>query len=69
LQAVTGNNQNQITIADTQGKPWLPIFTGNGNCFVRENSHFIKAIRENFTTLKPLESGRIETGKKLTLLL
>ena len=28
LQAVTGNNANQITIADTQGKPWLPIFTG-----------------------------------------
>ena len=55
LQAVTGNNANQITIVDTQGKPWLPISTENGNCFVRANSRFIKPIRENPTTLKPLE--------------
>lgn len=55
LQAVTGNNANQITIADTQGKPWLPISTEKGNCFVRANTRFIKPIRENPTTLKPLE--------------
>jgi hypothetical protein len=55
LEAVTGNNANQIMIADTQGKPWLPISTNNGNCFVRANSRFIKPIRENPTTLKPLE--------------
>lgn len=55
LQAVTGNNANQIMIADTQGKPWLPISTEKGNCFVRANSRFIKPIRENPTTLKPLE--------------
>lgn len=55
LQAVTGNNANQIMISDTQGKPWLPISTDNGNCFVRANSRFIKPIRENPTTLKPLE--------------
>ncbi|MEG4209921.1 hypothetical protein [Microcoleus sp. S13_B4] len=54
LQAVTGNNANQIMIADSQGKPWLPIATANGNCFVRANSRFIKPIRENPTTLKPL---------------
>ncbi|MCC3408783.1 MAG: hypothetical protein JGK17_25045 [Microcoleus sp. PH2017_10_PVI_O_A] len=55
LEAVTGNNANQIVITDTQGKPWLPILTDKGNCFVRYNSRFIKAIRENPTTLKPLE--------------
>ncbi|MBD1884060.1 MULTISPECIES: hypothetical protein [Microcoleus] len=55
LQAVTGNNANQIMIADSQGKPWLPISTDKGNCFVRANSSFIKPIRENPTTLKPLE--------------
>ena len=55
LRAVTGNNADQIVIADTQGKPWLPISTGKGNCFVRANSRFIKPIRENPTTLKPLE--------------
>ncbi|MGL5065455.1 MAG: hypothetical protein ACRC62_36240 [Microcoleus sp.] len=55
LQAVTGNNANQIVITDTQGKPWLPILTDKGNCFVRANSRFIKPIRENPTTLKPLE--------------
>ncbi|MEG4289277.1 hypothetical protein Q5692_33900 [Microcoleus sp. C2C3] len=44
LQAVTGNNANKITIADPGGKPWLPIFTGKGNCFVRANSRFIKPI-------------------------
>ena len=55
LQAVTGNNANQIMIADSQGKPWLPISTDKGNCFVRANSRFIKPIRENPTTLKPLE--------------
>jgi hypothetical protein len=55
LEAVTGNNADQIMISDTQGKPWLPIDTGNGNCFVRANSRFIKPIRENPTTLKPLE--------------
>ena len=44
LQAVTGNNANQITIADPGGKPWLPISTGKGNCFVRANSRFIKPI-------------------------
>lgn len=55
LQAVTGNNANQIMIADSQGKPWMPISTDKGNCFVRANSRFIKPIRENPTTLKPLE--------------
>ncbi|MEG4574468.1 hypothetical protein QUA56_17495 [Microcoleus sp. N3A4] len=56
LEAVTGNNADRIVIADTQGKPWLPISTGKGNCFVRANSRFIiKPIRENPTTLKPLE--------------
>ena len=55
LQAVTGNNANQIMIADSQGKPWLPISTDKGNCFVRANSRFIKPIRENPTTLEPLE--------------
>lgn len=55
LQAVTGNNANQIMISDSQGKPWLPISTDKGNCFVRANSRFIKPIRENSTTLKPLE--------------
>lgn len=53
LQAVTGNNANQIVITDTQGKPWLPVLAGNRNCFVRANSRFIKPIRENPTTLKP----------------
>lgn len=55
LQAVTGNNANQIMIADSNGKPWLPISTDKGNCFVRANSRFVKPIRENPTTLKPLE--------------
>lgn len=55
LQAVTGNNANQIMISDNKGKPWLPISTKKGNCFVRANSRFIKPIRENPTTLKPLE--------------
>ncbi|MEG4836855.1 hypothetical protein [Microcoleus sp. B9-D4] len=55
LQAVTGNNANQIMISDSHGKPWLPISTDKGNCFVRANSRFIKPIRENPTTLKPLE--------------
>ncbi|NJK70211.1 MAG: hypothetical protein HC786_29775 [Richelia sp. CSU_2_1] len=55
LEAVTGNNANQIVITDTQGKPWLPVLTDKGNCFVRANSRFIKPIRENSTTLKPLE--------------
>jgi hypothetical protein len=55
LQAVTGNNVNQIMIADSQGKPWLPVSTDEGNCFVRANSRFIKPILENPTTLKPLE--------------
>ncbi len=55
LQAVTGNFANQIMIADSQGKPWLPISTDKGNYFVRANSRFIKPIRENSTTLKPLE--------------
>ena len=55
LLAVTGNNANQIMIADSQGKPWLPISTDKGNCFVRANSSFIKPIRENRTNLKPLE--------------
>ncbi|MEG4441828.1 hypothetical protein QUB47_06775 [Microcoleus sp. AT9_B5] len=47
LEAMTGNNANQIVIADSLGKPWLPISTGKGNCFVRANSRFIKPIREN----------------------
>lgn len=55
LEAVTGNNANQIMIADSNGKPWLPISTDKGNCFVRANSRFVKPIRENPTTLKPLE--------------
>ena len=55
LEAVTGNNANQIMISDTQGKPWLPVSTEKGNCFVRANSRFIKPIRENPATLKPLE--------------
>jgi hypothetical protein len=55
LQAVTGNNANQIMIADSQGNPWLPISTDKGNCFVRANSRFVKPVRENPTTLKPLE--------------
>ncbi len=55
LQAVTGNFANQIMISDSQGKPWLPISTDKGNCFVRANSRFIKPILENPTTLKPLE--------------
>lgn len=55
LQAVTGNLANQIVIVDSRGKGWLPILTGRGNCFVRYNSSFIKPIRENPTTLKPLE--------------
>ncbi|MEG5136904.1 MULTISPECIES: hypothetical protein [unclassified Microcoleus] len=55
LQAVTGNNANQIMIADSQGKPGLPISTDKGNCFVRANSRFIKPIRENPTNFKPLK--------------
>ena len=55
LEAVTGNNANQIMIADSQGKPWLPVLTGKANCFVRANSRFVKPVRENPTTLKPLE--------------
>ncbi|WP_293333647.1 hypothetical protein [Microcoleus sp. CAWBG58] len=55
LEAVTGNNANQIMIADSNGKPWLPISTDKGNCFVRANSRFVKPVRENPTTLKPLE--------------
>ncbi|MEG4812439.1 hypothetical protein QUA82_33620 [Microcoleus sp. F8-D3] len=50
LEAVTGNNANHIMIADSHGKPWLPISTDKGNCFVRENNRFIKPIRENPTT-------------------
>jgi hypothetical protein len=58
LQAVTGNLANQIVLVDQQGKPWLPVSLNKAkgtNCVVRANSRFIKPIRENSTTLKPLE--------------
>jgi hypothetical protein len=55
IQAVTGNLANQIMLTDQQGKPWLPVSTSKGNCFVRANSNFIKPIREDSVTLKPLE--------------
>lgn len=55
VQAVTGNWANQIMLTDQQGKPWLPVYTSKGNCFVRANSNFIKPIREDSVTLKPLE--------------
>ena len=55
LQAVTGNLANQIMLTDQQGKPWLPVYTSKGNCFVRANSNFIRPIREDAVTLKPLE--------------
>lgn len=55
LRAVSGNLNNQMMIADIQGKPWLPIVTKQGHCFVRANSRFIKPIREDSTTYQPLE--------------
>lgn len=55
LRAVTGNFANQIILVDNRGKAWLPVQMGRGNCVVRANSRFIKPIRENPTTLKPLE--------------
>ena len=55
LRAVNGNLNNQMTIADIQGKPWLPIVTKQGHCFVRANSRFVKPIREDPTTSEPLE--------------
>jgi hypothetical protein len=55
LRAVAGNLNNQMMIADIQGKPWLPIVTKQGHCFVRANSRFIKPIREDPRTYKPLE--------------
>lgn len=55
LVAVTGNMDNQIVLVDSQGKPWLPVYTSKGNCFVRANSRFIQPIPENHTTGQPLE--------------
>ncbi len=55
LRAVGGNLNNQMMIADIQGKPWLPIVTKQGYCFVRANSRFVKPIREDARTYKPLE--------------
>ncbi|MEG4963709.1 MULTISPECIES: hypothetical protein [unclassified Microcoleus] len=55
LRSVSGNLNNQMIIADIQGKPWLPIVTKHGHCFVRANSRFIKPILEAPTTYKPLE--------------
>jgi len=55
LRAVTGNLANQIMLVDRQGKPWLPVNSPKGDCFVRANSRFIQPLREDPTTLKPLE--------------
>lgn len=55
IQAVTGNLANQIVVVDRRGKMWLPIHTGKGDCLVRANSRFIRPLREDPTTLKPLE--------------
>ncbi|MBD2097491.1 hypothetical protein H6F90_20550 [Trichocoleus sp. FACHB-591] len=55
LRAETGNWDNQIMLTDRQGKPWLPVSTSKGNCFVRANSNFIRPVREDAVTLKPLE--------------
>jgi hypothetical protein len=54
LQAVTGNNANQIVLLDKGGKPWIPVETDRGHCFVRANSRFIEPIPEDPTTLRPL---------------
>lgn len=54
LQAVTGNNANQIVLLDKHGKPWIPVETDQGHCFVRANSQFIEPIPEDPTTLLPL---------------
>ena len=55
LQAVTGNWGNHIMLTDQQGKPWLAVNTSKGHCFVRANSNFVKPLREDPVTLKPLE--------------
>ncbi len=55
LQAVTGNNANQIVLLDKRGKPWIPVSIEDGNCFVRANSRFIIPIPEDPTTLRPLK--------------
>ncbi|MBW4486509.1 MAG: hypothetical protein KME12_01835 [Trichocoleus desertorum ATA4-8-CV12] len=55
LQAVTGNMDNHITLTDQQGKPWMAVYTSKGHCFVRANSNFVKPLREDPVTLKPLE--------------
>ena len=55
IRAVSGNLANQIVLVDHRGKPWLPIHSTKGDCFVRANSRFIRPLRENPTTLKPLE--------------
>lgn len=54
LQAVTGNNANQIVLLDKRGKPWIPVDIQDGNCFVRANRRFITPIPEDPTTLRPL---------------
>ncbi len=55
LQAVTGNNANQIVLLDKRGKPWIPVSIDEGNCFVRANSRWIVPIPEDPVTLEPLE--------------
>ncbi|KOR35703.1 MULTISPECIES: hypothetical protein [Planktothricoides] len=55
LQAVTGNMANQIVLLDYRGKPWIPVDSINGNCFVRANNRFIMPIPEDPSTLETLE--------------
>lgn len=44
LQAVTNNFGNNVVLIDKQGKPWIPVNTNQGNCFVRANRQFIEPI-------------------------
>ncbi|AFY82162.1 hypothetical protein [Oscillatoria acuminata] len=55
LEAVTGNNANQIVLLDKRGKPWIPVSIEGENCFVRANQRFIVPIPEDPVTLEPLE--------------
>ncbi len=55
LEAVTGNVANQIVLLDKRGKPWIPVYFEDGNCFVRANNRFIVPIPEDPVTLEPLE--------------
>lgn len=59
LQAVTGNFAQQIMLTDLADQPWLPIEissqNNSRNCFIRANRRFIRPLKEDPNTLKPIE--------------